>query len=216
MIALRRLLGRIYVSGWLFRARALAGSATLILFKTIYPDLSVGSRPHIWGRFNVMLFAGGRIRIGDDLHMVSSAPRSAITLFSRCGLTAYPGAEIVIGDGVGLNGTTITSKKRICIGDGTMIAPNVIIVDSDFHVPWPAEDRWTSNTAAADREVVIGRNVWIGMNTLVLKGAVIGDNSIIGAGSLVTGEIPANAVAAGNPAKVLRHADSAVPSAATS
>jgi acetyltransferase-like isoleucine patch superfamily enzyme len=81
-----------------------------------------------------------------------------------------------------------------------MVAPNVIIVDSDFHQAWPPETRFISDTSAFDKEVKIGCNVWIGMNTLVLKGSVIGDNSIIGAGSTVTGEIPPNCIAAGNPA----------------
>jgi len=51
----------------------------------------------------------------------------------------------------------------------------------------------------------IGSSVWIGMNSLVLKGAVIGDNTIIAAGSTVTGEIPANCIAAGNPAIPIKY-----------
>lgn len=85
-----------------------------------------------------------------------------------------------------------------------MIAANVIIVDSDFHATWPPEMRWSNKTDAFDREVVIGRRVWIGMNSLILKGSRIGDNSIIGAGSVVSGDIPSNCMAAGNPARVIR------------
>ena len=106
--------------------------------------------------------------------------------------------------GQGLLVNALTSKCRIEIGDDTMIAANVIIVDSDFHAAWPPEQRWTSSTNAFDKEVVIGRRVWIGMNTVVLKGSRIGDNSIIGAGSVVSGDIPANVLAAGNPARVIR------------
>jgi len=54
------------------------------------------------------------------------------------------------------------------------------------------------------KEVIIGRNVWIGTNTIVLKGFHIGDNSIIGAGSVVNGHIPANVITAGSPARVIR------------
>ena len=200
----RRWLGRLYVRGLLFRGTALIGAATRLFYRLIYPDFRVGQAPRIWGRFDVMLFPGGKVTIGDHLHMVSSPARSAITLFSRCSLTAYAGAEINVGDRVGLNGTAITAKKRIDIGDGTMIAPNVIIVDSDFHAHWPPETRLTSSTAASDRAVVIGKNVWIGMNTIVLKGSVIGDGSIIGAASVVSGTIPPNVVAAGNPARVMK------------
>jgi acetyltransferase-like isoleucine patch superfamily enzyme len=204
MTGIRRLAARLYVGLWLHRARALAGSVSLLFFRVIYPDLTVGPHARIWGRFKLMMFADSRVTIGDHLHMVSSADRSGITLFSRCSFTTYPGGEIRVGNRVGLNGTTITSKKLVQIGDGTMIAPNVIIVDSDFHAQWPPDARLTSSTAETDREVIIGTNVWIGMNTVILKGTTIGDNSIIGASSLVSGDIPGNVIAGGNPARVIR------------
>jgi len=143
------------------------------------------------------------MEVGDDFHLVSEPRRSAITQFSRGQFTVFPGAVIRLGNHVGLNGTALTAKRRIEIGDDTMIAANVIIVDSDFHTKWPPERRWTIATQEYDEEVIIGRNVWIGMNTVVLKGTRIGDNSIIGAGSVVTGAIPPNCLAAGNPARVI-------------
>jgi acetyltransferase-like isoleucine patch superfamily enzyme len=186
MKRLRWLVARLYVGLWLFRLKALLGWMSLLFFRVVYPGFSVGRHARIWGRFKLMMFANSRVVIGDNLHMVSSPDRSGITLFSRCSFTTYPGGEIRIGNRVGLNGTTITSKKLVQIGDGTMIAPNVIIVDSDFHAQWPPDARLISSTAETDREVTIG------------------DNSIIGALSLVTGDIPANVVAGGNPARVLR------------
>jgi acetyltransferase-like isoleucine patch superfamily enzyme len=66
-------------------------------------------------------------------------------------------------------------------------------------------EKFYSDTSNFDKEVKIGSNVWIGMNSLVLKGAVIGDNTIIAAGSTVTGEIPANCIAAGNPAIPIKY-----------
>jgi len=88
-----------------------------------------------------------------------------------------------------------------------MIAPNVIIVDSDFHVSWPPEKRFDLIDSKQDKEIRIGRNVWIGANTIVLKGVTIGDNSIIGAGSVVVKDIPKNVLAAGNPAVVKKQLD---------
>ena len=116
-----------------------------------------------------------------------------------------PGARIEIENNVGLNGTSITARsKEICIGSGTIIAPNVTIVDSDFHSQWPPETRLSQPDFDADRAVVIGKNVWIGMNAMILKGVHIGDNAIIGAGSVVTRSVPTNCVAAGNPARVIK------------
>jgi galactoside O-acetyltransferase len=52
--------------------------------------------------------------------------------------------------------------------------------------------------------ITIGNNVWIGMNSVIMRGVTIGENSIIGANSVVTKDIPANVIAAGNPCKVIK------------
>jgi len=201
-VAFRRFLARVYVAGWLFRVKAIVGQLCLAFYRIIYPDFSIGRK--VWGRFEMMMMTGGTIEIGDNFHVVSSPSRSTITLFSRFSLTTFDTGRIRIGNNVSLNGTAITSKKGIEIGDGTMVAANVTIVDSDFHAQWPPNARLAVSTGEADREVVIGRNVWIGLNVVILKGVTIGDNTIIGAGSVVTSPIPANVVAAGNPARVVR------------
>lgn len=85
-----------------------------------------------------------------------------------------------------------------------MFGPNCIVTDSDFHAHWPAERRNTEPGYENDKPVRIGDNVWIGMGSIILKGVDIGDNSIIGAGSVVTRDIPANCVACGSPAKVVK------------
>lgn len=198
------ILGKLYCGIYVYRLTRLWGILYLRFFKCAYPGLTVGRHPKIWGAFSIQLMEGGRFDIGDDFHLVSEPRRSAITQFSRAQFTIFPGASIRLGRHVGLNGTALTSKRRIEIGDDTMIAANVIIVDSDFHAAWPPQHRWTASSSPFDKEVIIGRNVWIGMNTIVLKGSHIGDNSIIGAGSVVNGHIPANVIAAGNPARVIR------------
>jgi len=106
--------------------------------------------------------------------------------------------RILIGEHVGLNGTTIAARQRITIGDNTMIGPNTIIVDFDGHAAWPPEDRWIKSGPAAD--VVIGNDVWIGMNSIILKGVTVGAGSIIAAGSVVTRDVDPQSLYAGNPA----------------
>ena len=119
--------------------------------------------------------------------------------------THTAGAEIIVRKGSILNGTSIVARsRRIEIGEGTYIAPNCIIMDSDFHDPWPSEGRFTRTGVENDREVIIGKNVWIGTGCIILKGTVIGDNSIIGAGSVVNSNIPAGCLAAGVPARVVK------------
>ena len=84
------------------------------------------------------------------------------------------------------------------IGDKTMIGPKVTIVTLNHDVN--PETRVNSTP----KPVKIGKNVWLGAGCIVLQGVTIGDNSVIGAGSVVTKSIPANVVAVGNPAKVIK------------
>jgi acetyltransferase-like isoleucine patch superfamily enzyme len=115
-------------------------------------------------------------------------------------------ASIVIGDGVGLTGTTICAQSRIVIGDRVRIGANTTLVDTDFHPLSPAERRATPK-AGKSVPVVIEDDVFIGMHVLILKGSYIGHGSVIGAGSVVTGRVPPMVVAAGNPARVIRELD---------
>ncbi|MBW2559292.1 MAG: hypothetical protein JRE40_00410 [Deltaproteobacteria bacterium] len=85
-----------------------------------------------------------------------------------------------------------------------MIAPNVMITDTDTHALWPPKTRQGNPALNRDRPVRIENDVWVGTGCTILKGVTIGENSIIAAGSVVTKDIPNNVVAAGVPAKVIR------------
>ncbi len=111
--------------------------------------------------------------------------------------------EIHIGDYVLISpGNQIIASERITIGSNTMIASGCYISDSDWHDTY---DRTSERDKHAP--ITFGENVWIGSRVIVGKGVTIGENSIIGAGAVVTRDIPANVIAAGNPAKVLRELD---------
>lgn len=97
-------------------------------------------------------------------------------------------------------GVEITSAQQITIGNNTMIAAECILSDSDWHGTY---NRIRPFRCTAPIEV--GNNVWIGKRAIVCKGISIGDNSIIGAGAVVTKNLPANVIAAGNPAKIVKH-----------
>ncbi len=111
------------------------------------------------------------------------------------------GTQISIGDRVFANyGLTALDCARISIGDDTQIGPHVQLLTPTH--PLDPDERRSGLEAAAP--ITIGSNVWIGGGAIVLAGVTIGDNSVIGAGSVVTRDVPANVVAVGNPARVVR------------
>jgi len=105
-----------------------------------------------------------------------------------------------------MSGVTICAQTRVLIGNRVAIGNNTAITDTDFHSLDPDIRRVDVLTpsGSASEEVVIEDDCFIGMKVLILKGTRIGRGAVIGAGSVVSGQIPAKAVAAGNPARVIR------------
>ena len=147
----------------------------------------------------------GGIKIGNDVTINSSFLSNLIGLYQKTIIVARtPNSEVIIGDNVGISGATIYARDRIKIGSNTLIGANVKIIDNDFHPVDPTMRLNASNENMGVKPVVIGENVFIGCNSIILKGSTIGDNATIGAGSVVSGIIPENCVAAGNPARVIK------------
>ena len=95
---------------------------------------------------------------------------------------------------------TILDEALVTFGDDCFVGPNVSIYTA-CHSTNPVERNTRQERA---KPVTIGNNVWIGGSVTILAGATIGDNCTIGAGSVVTRDIPANSVAVGNPARVVK------------
>jgi acetyltransferase-like isoleucine patch superfamily enzyme len=134
----------------------------------------------------------------------SLAPTHPVVLTTR-----RAGATLIIGDDFGMTGGVICAEERVVIGDRVTIGANCTIVDTDFHPLDPGERR-VSPLAGRTRPVVIEDDVFIGMGCLVLKGVTLGNGSVIGAGSVVTQDVGAGMVAAGNPARAIRRLDAGV------
>ena len=109
------------------------------------------------------------------------------------------GKNTKIGKNVFINSCCrFQDNGGIEIGDKTMIGPNVTIVTVNHEI------NPETRINAIPKPVKIGKNVWIGAGCTILPGVIIGENSIIGAGSVVTKDVPANIVVAGNPAKLIK------------
>lgn len=178
------------------------------LYNLIYKCLGIkyGKNLKLNGFPLIVSVCRGHIVLGNDVTINSSFLSNLLGLYQRTILVARTKEAFVrIGDDVGLSGVTIYARKSIMIGSHTRIGANVKIMDNDFHPVDPDLRLECSNQNMMIKPVEIGENVFIGCNSLILKGTKIGDNTTIGAGSVVSGVIPPNCIAAGNPAKVLRY-----------
>ncbi len=165
-----------------------------------------GGRLDVYG-WAILRGPAGTIEIGNEIAIISSPWRSsAASVMGSVRLRTFTReARIIIEDGCGLNGTSFTARtKRIHVKRNVMFAPDCMVVDSDFHEPWPPEARKTNPGFERDADVTIGENVWIGARCIILKGVIIGDNTLVAAGSVVTRSLPPNCLAAGNPARVIK------------
>jgi hypothetical protein len=157
----------------------------------------------------VSLEIASRIIIGDGCVLCSLSEFTALGLRHPVVLrTMRPNAIIQIGAGTGMSGASICAAISIRIGSKVLLGADVTIVDTDFHAMDPAVEGGRRHNNDPERvaaaPVVIEDNVFVGADSIILKGVTIGENSVIGAGSVVTRSIPANVIAAGNPARVLR------------
>ena len=100
---------------------------------------------------------------------------------------------------------TISAYQRVAFGEQCVIADRAMFIDFDHGVV--DVERPIRQQGIYKRDVVIGSNVWIGYGACILRGVTVGDNAIIGTNSVVTRNVPANAVVGGVPAKVLRMRD---------
>ena len=111
------------------------------------------------------------------------------------------GKFIEIGEGTFLNfDCIILDACKVKIGKHVLIGPRTCIYSATHPIYAPVRIEGYD----VSKPVTIGDNVWLGGNVVVNPGVTIGENSIIGAGSVVTKDIPANVIAAGNPCKVIR------------
>lgn len=157
----------------------------------------------IWdGKPIFSMFKGSLISIGNNCRICSDSTRTALGVNHPAVLsTLRPGARLEIGSRVRMSGTTICAAERVTIGDRCVIGANVIIADTDFHSLDPAiRSTLADDQFAVHSPVSIGCDVFIGGNSIILKGVSIGDGAVIGAGSVVTRSIAPGMIAAGNPA----------------
>ena len=153
----------------------------------------------------INIYPDSKISIGDRCVLCSDSRFTDLGINHRVVIrTLSSTAKITIGDDVGISGGSICALTEVKIGDRVLIGANVTICDTDFHVVETIKRRYVPISLSKSRPVSIGSDVFIGANSIILKGVSIGDGAVIGAGSVVTKNIPSNSISAGNPCVVLR------------
>ena len=151
----------------------------------------------------VVKFPGGILELGRNVCLRNSRISNIAGCYHPTTLGVRGKGILKLGDAVGISGSTIVAEQSVTLGDRVLVGVNCTICDTDFHSLDPAvrTDKVSHKTAP----VVIEDDVWLGMNVTVLKGVTIGKGSVIAAGSVVSRDIPANSLAGGVPAKVIKH-----------
>jgi acetyltransferase-like isoleucine patch superfamily enzyme len=154
---------------------------------------------------------GSRLQIGAHSVLNSDNDTSFVPIASCVKFALGKDAAIVVGRHSDLNGCCITAYEQVEVGSYVQIGPGSWITDTDLHAIDPfvrraqLEGRPYDWTGVARSPVVIEDDVWLGANVVVLKGVRIGRGSVVGVGSVVAFDIPPMSIAAGNPARVIKH-----------
>ena len=165
--------------------------------------IEIGAGWRFYGLPVIQRHRHSRIRIGRAINLRSTprsnplSPNHPVVISTR-----RAGALLSIGDDFGMTGGSLVCDERISIGDRVWVGANAVICDTDFH-PLDPETRRTRPLDGNSAPVEIADDVFIGMNALVLKGVRIGERAVIGAGSVVSRDVAAGAIVAGNPARVI-------------
>lgn len=149
---------------------------------------------------NSTIFIGDRAVICSDSRFTALGVNHPTVL-----RTLNAGAKIVIGNDCGISGGSICAVHLVHIGAECLLGANVSLSDTDFHPIAASRRRFANNINEIPfSRVYIEDNVFIGMDSTILKGVHVGSNSVVGARSIVTRDVPPNTITAGNPSKTIK------------
>lgn len=200
------------IASRVFDAPWLAGNEARRLMALPYVRLMFRLHGVEWGRgwrvFGTPIIQrhrGSRILLGDGLSLRSWPASNPLTPNHPVVLaTRARDAMIRVGRDCGFTGAVIVAAERVEIGDRVLLGSNAVVSDTDFH-PLDPEERRRDINNGRHRPVQIEDDVFVGMNSLILKGVTVGRGSVVGAGSVVASDVPPEVIVAGNPARVVRH-----------
>lgn len=164
--------------------------------------IQTGNHCRFVGQPVLNLAPGARVRLGDDVLVNSRFDSNPAGLPHPTIFAALESnSSIEIGDGTGISGASIVARSMVTIGKRVLIGAGACIWDTDFHPLDPDKRRQHPTQGAKCAPITIEDEVFIGARSLILKGVSIGRGAVIGAGSVVTKNVNAGDIVAGNPAR---------------
>jgi acetyltransferase-like isoleucine patch superfamily enzyme len=168
-------------------------------------NVRLGKRVFFKGAPLLEVCKGSVLTLGNGVVLNSSNKGYHINMHSPCKvLMDRPGASVMIGEHSRIHGTCIHAYSRIEIGKRCLVAANTQIFDGNGHDLSMDDPANRIHTTGTSKDILIGDDVWIGANTIILPGTIIGKGSAVIAGSVVRGEWPEKCLIGGNPAKLLK------------
>lgn len=167
-----------------------------VFTRLAYVERELPSSISLWARLDVIPRAQHIER-----HRISLGKKTLIE--SLCVVCTWHG-DVILKDGASIGIGSIVIGP-VLIGESSVCSQNCFISGQSHHYE-DVSKNFLRQGVQTD-EVVIGKNVWIGANSVILPGVKIGDNSVIGAGSTVIENVPAYSVVAGNPGKIIKQYD---------
>lgn len=175
--------------GLVKRIKYIISGIKLIPYKILYGiRLKTGELMNIGKGAKIVVTRNGKLEIGGDFECKRFCYLSVQSGYMKIGRHCFMNQNV-----------SATCLQQVDIGDNCIIANNVVMVDHDHD---------TVNGGFISAPIKIGKGVWIGANSVILKGVTIGDNAIIAAGSIVTRDVPDNAIVGGCPAKLIKYKES--------
>lgn len=165
-------------------------------------DINYDNRWNINGK--IYISSRGKIKIGNKFRANSGKNVNTIGGDTILRFVVKKGAELIIGNNVGISNSTFVCWDKIEIGDYVYIGGGCKFWDTDFHSIDPIERRHKGDTNVKTSPIRINNYAFVGGGSIILKGVEIGKNSVIAAGSVVTKSVPANEVWGGNPARRIK------------
>lgn len=177
-------------------AKGIYVGAIQVLTRLAYIEREFPSSISLWARLDVIPRARHHER-----HRLSVGRNTLIE--SLCAICTWHG-DVILKDGASIGiGSMVLGP--VSIGEGSACSQNCFISGQSHH--YEDISKHFLRQGFQSEQVVIGKNVWIGANSVILPGIKIGDNSVIGAGSIIVEDVPAYSVVAGNPARIIKQYD---------